>query len=114
MARKWLVCALAFALADGSVLGPSCRVSRAVNIRMGGGFASAKGKKASKKATQDVPAAPTGASASAPTPQRYELPAGTQFMGGWIIDPQICDGLVSVFEDSPEMQTQGMISMQGG
>lgn len=35
-------------------------------------------------------------------------------MGGWIIDPQICDGLVSVFEDSPEMQTQGMISMQGG
>lgn len=35
-------------------------------------------------------------------------------MGGWVINPQVCDNIVRVFEASPEAQTRGMISMRGG
>ena len=35
-------------------------------------------------------------------------------MGGWRIDPQICDDIVRVFEANPQVQTKGMISMKGG
>jgi len=35
-------------------------------------------------------------------------------MGGWLIDPQVCDSIVKVFEASPDAQTRGMISMAGG
>lgn len=117
--RAVLLCCLLLSLCEGALLGMRCQVARST-VAMAGGFA-AKGKKntkqpasrPSKKAPSDPQ--PSNAVSAAPAePERYELPPGTQFMGGWMIQPQICDALVRVFEESPQAQTRGVISMRGG
>ncbi|KAL1527594.1 hypothetical protein AB1Y20_008981 [Prymnesium parvum] len=112
---------LLVSLSDGALLGHRCGLAaipgkeiatRRASVQLGSGFASAKGKKSGRK-TDSLPQRATPPSPAAEA-TRYELPAGTQFMGGWLIPPQICDDLVSVFESSPSAQTRGMISMRGG
>jgi len=100
--------------------------TRLVDLEMAGGFGSASKTKTKErtKGKKNKPLAPpatislkkTAAAASpvdgAPVP--HELPEGSQFMGGWRIDPAICDGLVRVFDSKPEEQLRGQISMEGG
>jgi len=79
------------------------------------GMRDPRGASVSRAAIHMGGFAPSKAAKAAPAePERYELPAGTQFMGAWRIDPQICDDIVRVFEANPQVQTKGMISMKGG
>ena len=77
------------------------------------------GAKAAAAKTKKKPAEPKSVGlapvpSSARPPEKHELPAGCMFMGGWLIDPSICDDLVACFETSPSEQTRGMVSMKGG
>ena len=31
------------------------------------------------------------------------------FIGGWYIDPKICDGIVDIFKENPQEQRPGVI-----
>ena len=45
----------------------------------------------------------------------HPLPDGTMFMGGWIMDSQVCDGIVRVFETAPPDQLlRGKTGRAGG
>jgi len=79
---------------------------------MAKGFGSATDKK--KPVTDAMSKANNPAIPPVPV-VKHELPAGSQFMGGWIIqDESVVDDLIAVFNSNPDKQLHGMVSMQGG
>ena len=95
---------------------PRRELLRPVPAKAGFGAQASAAKVKKKKPAEPTPAgmaAPAPASGGRPL-EKHELPEGCMFMGGWLIDPSICDDLVACFESSPAEQTRGMVSMKGG
>ena len=105
--------------------------SRSAQIRMAGGFGAKSATKGGsrtkgKKGKPLAPPTKAAAAAAAPLPppgapsavEKATLPepeegGNSMFMGGWTIDPAICDGLIRCFDASPESQLRGQVSMAG-
>ena len=105
---------------------------RSAQIRMAGGFGAKSATKGGsrtkgKKGKPLAPPTKAAAAAAAPLPppgapsavEKATLPepeegGNSMFMGGWTIDPAICDGLIRCFDASPESQLRGQVSMAGG
>ena len=66
-----------------------------------------------------IPPPPAVGASSPGEPRRYELPRVIQFISSWLIDPQICDDMVRVFDTNPQARRNGRVykrnaSLPGG